>query len=134
MLPDRDLPPTRKEMVDQNQFKERNQCRTRAKKPHMDLKLSNIVLDKDGIAVLNDISGVGGITHGWLAPEIRDEISPFDLPFQTRRPNDIWAYGKVLKEIASRRRLLCEETKNGCGSFNSRCSYPSGLYPRQFLG
>lgn len=73
----------------------------RAKKTHMDIKPSNIVLDNEGNAVLIDISGIGGVTHEWRAPEIRDEISPFDLPFQTRRMNDIWAYGKLLTEIAS---------------------------------
>ncbi|KAJ5798986.1 uncharacterized protein N7503_006491 [Penicillium pulvis] len=74
----------------------------RVKKTHMDLKPSNIVLDKDGNAIIIDISGIGGVTHEWQAPEIRDEISPFDLPFQTRQLNDIWAYGKVLQEIASK--------------------------------
>lgn len=73
----------------------------RAKKTHMDLKPSNVVLDDDGNAVLIDISGIGGVTHEWRAPEIRGEISPFDLPFQTRRWNDIWAYGKILSDIAS---------------------------------
>ncbi|KAJ5086979.1 hypothetical protein NUU61_008286 [Penicillium alfredii] len=73
-----------------------------AEKTHMDLKPSNVVLDNDGNTVLIDISGIGGVTHEWLAPEIRDEISPFDLPFQTRRMNDTWAYGKVLSEIASK--------------------------------
>ena len=72
----------------------------RAKKTHMDIKPSNVVLDDDGNAVIIDISGIGGVTHEWRAPEIRDEISPFDLPFQTRRLNDIWAYGKLLTEIA----------------------------------
>ncbi|KAJ5971891.1 protein kinase domain-containing protein [Penicillium vulpinum] len=73
----------------------------RAKKNHMDIKPSNIVLDDDSNAVLIDISGIGGVTYEWCAPEIRDEISPFDLPFQTRRLNDISAYGKLLTEIAS---------------------------------
>ncbi|KAJ5256655.1 hypothetical protein N7478_012759 [Penicillium angulare] len=78
----------------------------------MDLKLPNIVLDKDGNAVIIDISGIGGITHGWQAPEIRYEISPFDLPFQTRRWNDTWAYGKVLKEITSNLKLEDDDYLN----------------------
>lgn len=75
-----------------------------AKKTHMDVKPSNVVLDDDGNAVLIDISGIGGITHQWCAPEIWDEldgISPFDLPFRTRQLNDTWAYRKLLAEIAS---------------------------------
>ncbi|PLB47591.1 hypothetical protein P170DRAFT_447531 [Aspergillus steynii IBT 23096] len=54
-----------------------------------------------GNAVLIDISGIGGITHEWCAPEIRNEISPFDLPFEQRWLNDVWAYGKLLSAIAS---------------------------------
>ncbi|EEQ35504.1 protein kinase domain-containing protein [Microsporum canis CBS 113480] len=72
-----------------------------AGRTHMDIKCSNIMLDGGGDAVLIDISGIGGTTHEWCAPEIRDEISPFDLPFEARRLNDIWAYGKLLSEIAS---------------------------------
>ncbi|EGE07181.1 serine/threonine protein kinase [Trichophyton equinum CBS 127.97] len=71
-------------------------CRT-----HMDIKSSNILLDGKGNAILIDISGIGGTTHEWRAPEIRDEISPLDLPFEVRRLNDVWAYGKLLSEIAS---------------------------------
>jgi serine/threonine protein kinase len=67
----------------------------------MDIKPSNVVIDDSGNAVLIDISGIGGVTHEWRAPEIRDEISPIELPFETRRLNDIWAYGKLLAEIAS---------------------------------
>ncbi|KAM5465083.1 hypothetical protein MauCBS54593_006718 [Microsporum audouinii] len=72
-----------------------------AGRTHMDIKCSNIMLDGGGDAVLIDISGIGGTTHEWCAPEIQDEISPFDLPFEVRRLNDIWAYGKLLSEIAS---------------------------------
>jgi len=67
----------------------------------MDIKHSNIVLDNDGNAILIDISGIGGMTYEWRAPEIQDEIDPFDLPFQTRRLNDAWAYGMLLKNIVS---------------------------------
>ncbi|RAK96003.1 kinase domain protein [Aspergillus ibericus CBS 121593] len=72
-----------------------------AKKTHMDMKPSNIVIDSDGNAVIIDISGIGGITRRWCAPEIQDEASPFDLPFEQRQLHDNWAYGKVLSEMAS---------------------------------
>lgn len=66
----------------------------------MDIKPSNIVLDKDDNAILIDISGIGGMTYEWRAPEIRDEIDTFGLSFKDRRLNDIWAYGMLLKRIA----------------------------------
>ncbi|XRM48892.1 hypothetical protein ABZX51_011797 [Aspergillus tubingensis] len=69
-----------------------------AKKSHMDLEPSNIVLDADGNAVLIDISG---FTRKWCTCEVRNTISPCDLPFEHRQQNDIWAYGKLLSEIAS---------------------------------
>ncbi|KAJ5642731.1 hypothetical protein N7490_006731 [Penicillium lividum] len=72
-----------------------------AKKTHMDLKPSNVVVNGDGDAILIDVSGIGGITHEWRAPEIRDEISPLDLSLQVRQLNDTWAYGKLLLLLAS---------------------------------
>ncbi|OAX80095.1 hypothetical protein ACJ72_05577 [Emergomyces africanus] len=67
----------------------------------MDIKPSNIVIDSEGNAVLIGISGVGGITRQWCSPEIQHETYPFGLPFEQRRLNDIWAYGKLLSEIGS---------------------------------
>ncbi|KAL4795930.1 kinase-like domain-containing protein [Aspergillus venezuelensis] len=70
---------------------------------HMDIKPSNIVIDSRGNAILIDISGIGGFTHGWLAPEIRNDMTclPSELPFEVRRGNDIWAFGRLLGQIAS---------------------------------
>ncbi|GIK01719.1 hypothetical protein Aspvir_005757 [Aspergillus viridinutans] len=76
-------------------------CLHEAGKTHMDIKPSNVVIDGNGNAVLIDISGVGGITHEWRAPEIRDDISPGSLSFEVRQLNDTWAYGKLLSEIIS---------------------------------
>ncbi|KXG50234.1 uncharacterized protein PGRI_062010 [Penicillium griseofulvum] len=73
----------------------------RAGTTHMDIKPSNVVLDYDGNVVPIDISGIDGVTHEWRAPETQDEILPIELPFQARRLNDMWAYGKLLAEIAS---------------------------------
>ncbi|RDH28170.1 protein kinase-like protein [Aspergillus welwitschiae] len=72
-----------------------------AKKTHMNLNPSNIVLDADGNAVLIDISGIGGVTPEWCAPEVLGDILPRDFPFEQRQQNDVWAYGKLLSEIAS---------------------------------
>lgn len=71
-----------------------------AKRTHMDVKLSNVVCDEKGNAFLIDISGIGGVTYSWLAPEMRCEAP--DESFRARQLNDTWAYGKVLHEIASR--------------------------------
>ncbi|OQD89732.1 hypothetical protein PENANT_c002G09091 [Penicillium antarcticum] len=72
-----------------------------AKKFHMDIKPSNVVLDRDGNAILIDISGIGGQTYEWLAPEILAENGEFDHPFEDLESNDVWAYGKLLDVLAS---------------------------------
>ncbi|BCS27253.1 uncharacterized protein APUU_60301S [Aspergillus puulaauensis] len=74
-------------------------CFHEANQTHMDIKPSNIAIDSEGDAEIIEISGISGITREWCSPEIRDEASPFDLSFEQRRLNDIWAYGKLLSEI-----------------------------------
>lgn len=68
---------------------------------HMDVKPSNIVFDADGNAKLIDISGIGGVTYDWLAPELRSEDERA-FTFKAQKLNDIWAYGKTLQKIAER--------------------------------
>lgn len=65
---------------------------------HMDITPRNIVIDASDEAVFIDI-GVG-YTYENLAPEFRDGPSPLDLPFDQRRQNDWWAFGKLLMELA----------------------------------
>lgn len=72
-----------------------------ARRTHIDIKPANVVLDAQGNALLLDISGIGGITYSWLAPEIRHEEPSFDLPFEARVLHSTWAYGKLLLEIAA---------------------------------
>lgn len=61
---------------------------------HMDLKPSNVVIDIDGNALLIDISGIGGVTYEWTAPELRDK-DDLNVALGERIQNDIWAYGDV---------------------------------------
>ena len=71
----------------------------KAGKTHMDIKPANVVIDADGNAMLIDISGIGGVTHGWRAPEIQDQILPSELPYEVRRSSDTWTYGKLLLQL-----------------------------------
>ncbi|KAJ5952858.1 uncharacterized protein N7479_011271 [Penicillium vulpinum] len=87
-------------------------CMHKAKRTHLNLKLSNIVLDADGNALIIDISGTGSFTWEWLAPEMKKELQdrvddgheakPAQSPFEKQRLNDTWAYGKLLSTIAKK--------------------------------
>ena len=68
---------------------------------HMDLKCSNVVVNNANEAGLIDISGIGGMSWGWRAPEMKTEKNPFDRPLLDRQLNDIYAFGVVLWEIAT---------------------------------
>ncbi|KAJ5728772.1 uncharacterized protein N7483_003280 [Penicillium malachiteum] len=69
-----------------------------AKKTHMDLKPSNVVVNGDGDAILIDVSAIGGITHEWRAPEFRDEIDTLDLSPQVL-PELLEKYTRLMEDV-----------------------------------
>lgn len=68
---------------------------------HMDLKPGNIVISREGDAILIDISGMA-YTYERLSPEMKAEIKADlkSLPLDLRKANDIWALGKIFGEMA----------------------------------
>jgi serine/threonine protein kinase len=66
---------------------------------HMDLKPSNILISAESNAILSDISGFGGTTREHLAPEMQDIPEPLAESMDSRVCNDIWALGKMFKEM-----------------------------------
>ncbi|CAK7270901.1 hypothetical protein SEPCBS57363_004342 [Sporothrix epigloea] len=67
---------------------------------HMDIKCSNMVIDKEKNLVLIDIGGAGGFTWEWLSPAMSQVEEPLEASFEDRKQNDMWAVGKVLLLIA----------------------------------
>lgn len=67
---------------------------------HMDIKPSNVVLDKDEDLVLIDVGGAGGVTREWLSPTMQQILDPLSTSLQARKENDIWAVGRVLSKMA----------------------------------
>ncbi|KAH8716781.1 kinase-like domain-containing protein, partial [Phaeosphaeriaceae sp. PMI808] len=66
---------------------------------HMDLKPSNVLISAEINAVLSDVSGIGGVTRDYLAPEMLDIQDPLAETLQSRVYNDIWALGKMFREM-----------------------------------
>ncbi|CAK7275542.1 hypothetical protein SEPCBS57363_006746 [Sporothrix epigloea] len=67
---------------------------------HMDIKCSNMVIDKEKNLVLIDVGGAGGYTWEWLSPTMSQVEEPLEASFEDRKKNDMWAVGKVLLLIA----------------------------------
>ncbi|KAF2761255.1 kinase-like protein [Pseudovirgaria hyperparasitica] len=68
---------------------------------HMDIKPSNILISATDDAVITDVSGVGGVTREWLAPEMLDMLDPLSESMGSRMRNDIWALGSLLLQMAN---------------------------------
>jgi serine/threonine protein kinase len=66
---------------------------------HMDLKPSNILISAEINALLSDVSGIGGVTRDYLAPEMLDIPDPLAESKESRVYNDIWALGKIFMEM-----------------------------------
>lgn len=76
-------------------------------RPHLDIKPSNVVLDKEQNAFLIDIGGSGCYTWEWLSPEMQvfieenPEKTPVNACMDIQVATDCWAYGKLLSFIAT---------------------------------
>ncbi|CAK7229818.1 hypothetical protein SCUCBS95973_007356 [Sporothrix curviconia] len=73
---------------------------------HMDIKPSNMVIDKDESLILIDVGGAGGFTREWLSPymsvvEENNAAEPLDMPLEDRKRNDMWAVGKIMLLMAT---------------------------------
>lgn len=79
---------------------------------HMDLKPSNIIIGAKNEAILIDISGIGGTTHEWLAPEMLDGLDPLSKNMEARVWNDIWALGKIFLQMANASCVGKEQLRN----------------------
>jgi serine/threonine protein kinase len=66
---------------------------------HMDLKPSNVLISTEMNAVLSDVSGIGGVTRDYLAPEMLNIPDPLAESMESRVWNDIWALGKMFMEM-----------------------------------
>ena len=95
---------------------------------HMDLKPSNIVIGIRGNALLIDISGIGGVTFEWMAPEVQNKIYR-EVSLEEQKLNDVWAYGKVLSAIA--RSFDCSITQDNP---HTRIDLPHAISELQRFG
>ncbi|KAL4781049.1 putative serine-threonine protein kinase [Aspergillus varians] len=75
---------------------------------HLDIKLSNIVLDSHKNAILIDVGGTGGYRQECLSPEMatsmqqNTEMVPTNAPFTERIATDCWAYGRIVSALAEK--------------------------------
>ncbi|EED22522.1 conserved hypothetical protein [Talaromyces stipitatus ATCC 10500] len=65
---------------------------------HMDIKPSNIVLDKENNAVIIDLGGQS-ITYEWLAPELREKENVLMSCFEDKVRGELWTLGKLFSEL-----------------------------------
>ena len=72
--------------------------------PHIDLKSHNVVIDECDKALIIDL-GRTGVTYGWNAPETYVDSDLSDLPLEVLQKADIYSFGVVLWEIATRKNV-----------------------------
>lgn len=66
---------------------------------HMDVKPSNVLISAENHMVLSDISGIGGVTRNYLAPEMLNVPHPLAESWEARVLNDTWALGKMFLQM-----------------------------------
>ncbi|KAF2195587.1 hypothetical protein K469DRAFT_734155 [Zopfia rhizophila CBS 207.26] len=96
---------------------------------HMDLKPPNIIISAENNAVLIDISGIEGITHEWLAPEMHYVPDPLSESIESRIRNDIWALGKLLSKMADASSNEVEKQQLGYIALAATTEDPSSRTP-----
>lgn len=92
---------------------------------HMDLKPPNVVISAEDNAVLTDISGIGGVTQEWLAPEMHHVSDPLTESMESRIRNDVWALGKLLLEMANASCNNIEKQQLKCIALGATTEDPS---------
>jgi serine/threonine protein kinase len=99
----------------------------------MDLKPSNILISAEINAVLSDISGIGGVTRDYLAPEMLDIPDPLAECKESQVCNDIWALGKMFMEMGDASSNDIEKQQLKRIAQDATADDPTSFSPRYYL-
>lgn len=70
---------------------------------HLDINPTNIAINAVQEAVILDINGIGPMTPGWIAPELRGlRVHPTELLFEQGVWQDTWAFGQLLSHMVDK--------------------------------